>query len=184
MAWVYFDFVGQGEQLLVDTAVKLLRVSGARPGKSGRPTAPMNSVSSVNTNQGSVPASSPSPETHAFRVWPGVWMTLTCVFRSSIASPSRTALNGEKLRNLAIVQAVRRLDEARASRDRRSGDRRANMRVDDMGDPHLLAGCDGHVRVRIIGSCIDDGETTERGAAAEHVRGASVVEVVERVGRS
>ena len=53
-----------------------------------------------------------------------------------------------------------------------------HMRIDDMGNPHVLAGGERDVFIHVIGSCIDDSAPTER-AAAEQVRGASAVEVVK-----
>lgn len=50
-----------------------LAFSRARPGKSGRPTAPTNRVSPVSTNHGSVPRRrSVTTRQMLSRVWPGV----------------------------------------------------------------------------------------------------------------
>jgi hypothetical protein len=52
---VDLDVAGETEELRVQTVVELARALSRLTRQSGRPTAPMNSVSPVKTNQGSGP---------------------------------------------------------------------------------------------------------------------------------
>jgi hypothetical protein len=53
-----------------------------------------------------------------------------------------------------------------------------HMCVDDVRDPHVLAGGERHVGVHIVCARIDDGALAEC-PATEEIRGAPAVEVVE-----
>ena len=55
MAGIDLEVVGQRQQLVVDAVVELRGVLARVARRSGRPTAPTNSVSPVSTNHGSGP---------------------------------------------------------------------------------------------------------------------------------
>ena len=138
MARIDLEVVGQREQLLVDAGEQLARFSRARPGRSGRPTAPTNSVSPVSTNQARARAAESLTRRQMLSgVWPGVWSTLTRCCRDR-APGRRERREGRADIGGALVQAVLRAGASR--RVRAAGPMvRVHVRVDHVRDLMPLA---------------------------------------------
>ena len=98
------------------------------------------------------------------------------MFPSSISSPFLNGSNGIA----TTADSWRQYAAPSPARERKPAGTviRVHVRVDDMGDPHVLGGRKGTRRVDILFPDVDGGALAER-SAAEDVPGAAALKVIE-----